>query len=212
MEQILTGHQSCFKIFTIPVPVRLWKDLSADASSKTEDLLRVSARYYVNQIIKFWTILKRTSGVTASSWWKCRDCTCASHKMEKPLKIWFHLHTERTLHEPKANHWSGRSEDLDNIHSLYRVDQWDWEDRNKEERNMDTRWYLVRAIAVFSIKQKNTWRSVRYIENVIPKGIAMVKLLKELVDMSDLTPKNVNTKLLKKRVLYFLTFMGWKKP
>ena len=100
-----------------------------------------------------------------------------------------------------------RDEDLDNIHSVY-VDQWDWEKIiNKEERNMDTLVSTVRAIySVLRKTEKYMAVQYDYIEEILPREIAFVST-QELVDMypecnhAALLLRNVNTKLLKKRVL-----------
>ena len=93
-----------------------------------------------------------------------------------------------------------RDEDVDNIHSIY-VDQWDWEKIiSKEERNVETLINTVRAIySVLRKTEKYMAVQYDYIEEILPREIAFVST-EELVDMyPDLTPKEREYKIVKRK-------------
>ncbi len=102
-----------------------------------------------------------------------------------------------------------RDEDVDNIHSIY-VDQWDWEKIiSKEERNMDTLIYTVRAIYnVLRKTEKYMAVQYDYIEEILPREISFVTT-EELVDMyPELTPKEREYKIVKEKGAVFLMQVG----
>ena len=102
-----------------------------------------------------------------------------------------------------------RDEDVDNIHSIY-VDQWDWEKIiSKEDRNMDTLIFTVRAI-YSALRKTEKFMAVQYdyIEEILPREIAFVST-QELVDMyPDLTPKEREYRIVKEKGAVFLMQVG----
>ena len=212
MEKLIVplGYQSDLDLHDTQVAIKTVKDFFQQTLAQKLNLLRVSAPVFVDPLSGLNDNLNGVERPVSFDIKDYADNAEIVHSLAKwkryALDKYGFKHGEGLYTDMVAIR---RDEDLDNIHSVY-VDQWDWEKIiSKEERNMDTLIFTVRAI-YSALRKTEKYMAVQYdyIEEILPREIAFVST-QELVDMyPDLTPKEREYKVVKEKGAVFLMQVG----